>query len=442
MNLNSLNILVVDDKREAGQQIVDALWDGGFSVQFSQYDPQRLMKISKKKDAGMRGVRIVFMDINLIGGAMGSDGQNFSAIQTTLQTLLAKDNGPYVLITWSTHDDYADRLFSFLYERLPVEYQPVLTKRMSKTDYAGRSSRKLPGAVNKILSDLGVAGSLIGWESLIRQAGVSTLDTVLRLADGLPTDASHDNREKKLGAVIRSFSEAEAADHLDEETAFPALSSVLVQVLHDEVTSIIPHQSVAHGQKIVGMGKANAPDWGAKIHKALHVEYGKGKKIHAPGEVFAFPSYGKAKRAGLPKIKLEDFLAPQFLSEKWNKLSSADKQKVVDDSKLILLEITPPCDHATIKKLVWHRYVLGVQVGAEAAKYLTKADYLMRLPSFVAPEGSLCTVILNSRATVSVPPNVANELGTRLFRFRAQLLSDVIRWVSSQQARLGFVSVK
>src|SRR5471030_3107101 len=129
MNSNSLNILVVDDKREAGLQIVDALWEGGFSVQFEQYDPKRLIRL-KKQGVSMRGVRVVFMDINLIGGAMGSDGQNFAAIQTCLQTLLAHDNGPYLLITWSSHDDYADRLFVFLNERLPGEYRPISTKRL------------------------------------------------------------------------------------------------------------------------------------------------------------------------------------------------------------------------------------------------------------------------------------------------------------------------
>jgi CheY-like chemotaxis protein len=441
MNSNALNILVVDDKREAGLQIVDALWEGGFSVQFEQYDPKRLMRL-KKQAARMRGVRIVFMDINLIGGAMGSDGQNFGAIQVCLQTLLAKDNGPYLLITWSSHDDYADRLFAFLNERLPIEYRPISTKRLSKTDFSGKNKTKLPVAVKQILSNLGIAGCLIDWESLVREASSATLNTVSKLASDLPDHVNHSNREQKLGAVIRAFSEAEAADHLTNESAFPALSTVLIQVLNDEVTSILPKSLATHGVAIMAMGKIQSPEWGSRVHRALHIEYGGIKRMHAPGDVFAFPAYAKIKRGGLPKLKLDVFLAEQFFDlKKWQNMAQTDKDPIINDSRLILAEITPPCDHATLKKLLWHRYVLGVELGPAAIKSLIKADYLLRLPKFVSMENKAFTLVLNSRATVTIPPDSANELGARLYRLRSQLFADVIRWVSAQQARLGYVTI-
>lgn len=442
MNLATPNILVVDDKEDAGLKIVRALWEGGFAPRFIRYDGRILKKITREKSA-MRGIRVVFMDINLISGAMGADAQNFSAIQHVLETVLSEDNGPYLLVTWSSHDDYADRLFQHLDNRLALNRRPIATKRLSKTDFEGKNATRLPAEVKRILSEVGFAGCLIGWESLIRDAGIATVNRINKLAFSLP-DEGYRDRNQKLGAIIRSFAEAEAADHINLDSAFPALASVLAHVLHDDAFSMTKPLATHHGPSIMEMARTTDSGTRAKIHQALHVEYGGlNNRGPAPGDVFVYPVKNKTKRGGLPILDFSDFIPEQFFElSKWSKLDEEAKKPIIAATRIILVEITPPCDHANLKKLVWHRYVLGIESNQLAASYLKKkADYLHQLPSFSSPSGDELTIILNSRATASVPPAEANALGKRLYRLRAQMLSEIIRWVSGQQARLGYIQL-
>lgn len=444
MNPGAPQILIVDDKEEAGLSIVKALWDGGLAAHFFSYDPARLVRVKRQKRS-MRGIRIVFMDINLIGGAMGSEQQNFTVVQTVLQTLLAADNGPYILITWSSHDDYADRLFQFLLDRLPINLKPALTKRLSKDEFIGAKVNKLPSAVNTLLSNLGFAGCLIGWEGVVKDATVSATFTIAKLADTLADDANHPSRDAKLGAVIRALAKAEAEEHLDNQSAFPALSTVLSQIMFDGVSARAIKASSTFGPHIMMAVDVTHPeDWSFDVHRALHFEHDTPHQMHAPGDVYLFPGPRKQERAGLPVLQAKTFLTSQFFDQnKWKKLSGADQAAAMKDSRLIMTEITPPCDHARpSSKLVWHRYVIGAEFGSIASKYLKgKSDYLMQLPTFKTENGKTKIVVLNSRVTASVTPKDAFVLGKRLYRLRPQLLSDLIRWVSGQHARLGYVEL-
>lgn len=441
MNL-STSILVVDDKDDAGLQIIKALWDGGFSARFIQYDGRILKRIKREKSAA-RGVRVVFMDINLISGAMGADAQNFSAIQGTLETILNADNGPYLLVTWSSHDDYAERLFTYLNLRLELSRRPVATRRLSKTDFEGSKSVRLPNEVKRILSDIGFAGCLMAWESLVRDASVATLSKISGLAGNLPDHADYPDQDRKLGAIIRSFAQAEAADHIDSESAFPALASVLSEVLYDEAFALTESLSPHHGPSIMTMAGLSNEATRIQINQALHVEYGGVRnRTPAPGDVFVFPTKGKRNRGGLPILDFDEFVPDQFFEPgKWKNCSAEQRSALLAGSRLILVEITPPCDHASRKKLVWHRYVLGVEVNDVAAKYLKKADYLKTLPTFSGNQGTAITISLNSRATASVQPSAIDQIGRRLYRLRSALLSEVIRWVSGQQSRLGYLEL-
>jgi hypothetical protein len=293
------------------------------------------------------------------------------------------------------------------------------------------------------LSDIGFSGCLVGWESLVRDAGVTTLNKISRLALDLP-DREYPDKNQKLGAIIRSFAEAEAADHLDAESAFPALASVLSQVLHDDAFSLTKTLADLHGPSIMTMSRTTDAATRARINQALHIEYGGIKKRSpAPGDVFAFPLKSKRQRGGLPPLELEKFVPEQFFdSNKWKARTDEQRKTVLEGVRLILVEITPPCDHANLKKLVWHRYVLGVELNSEAAACLNKkADYLKHLPVFAESTGATLTISLNSRATASVPPGDIAAIGKRLYRLRTQLLSDIIRWVSGQQSRLGYLEL-
>ena len=103
-------ILIIDDKESDGVKIAKAIWNSKYAVRFIRYDPKLLMKTGKER---LRGVRLVFMDIDLIGdGVPGTGSKTFSAVQKALEYCLDERNGPYILITWSTFDAQRKHCFS------------------------------------------------------------------------------------------------------------------------------------------------------------------------------------------------------------------------------------------------------------------------------------------------------------------------------------------
>jgi hypothetical protein len=165
----------------------------------------------------------------------------------------------------------------------------------------------------------------------------------------------------------------------------------------------------------------------------------------APGDVYLYPKRTRSTRKPLPNIEHSTFLVENFVAADFAKNSpdtDAQRADLVRDWLLVLVEVTPPCDHAQAKQ-VWHRYVVGAEMPEAAVDRkgaLPKAEYLMRLPAvkvsaIVEPR----VLILNARLVVSVPPKEARGIRRWKYRLRIQLLGDVIGWLSRQQSRVGHV---
>ncbi|WP_419625104.1 hypothetical protein, partial [Thiolapillus sp.] len=110
-------ILIVDDKQEHGEAIVRKLWRLGYTSLFVHFDQAVL---ADGEYGPFQGVRLVFMDLDLIGeGRLGNGSSAYAAVETTIKTILDDNNGPWMLVTWTGHADHADKLLSHLKKRLP-----------------------------------------------------------------------------------------------------------------------------------------------------------------------------------------------------------------------------------------------------------------------------------------------------------------------------------
>jgi hypothetical protein len=68
MPINIPRIIIIDDNREHGIKVAGAIWSSGYPVRYLEY-PSDVVKIGTNK---FSGVRVIFMDIDLIGdGAIG-----------------------------------------------------------------------------------------------------------------------------------------------------------------------------------------------------------------------------------------------------------------------------------------------------------------------------------------------------------------------------------
>jgi hypothetical protein len=442
MNFGSPRVLIMDDREEEGIRIAKALWESGLSARFVKYDEKILVKAAKRK---LKGVRVFFMDINLLGGAMGAEQMNFSAVQQCIQSLLDDENGPFLLITWSSHDDYADRLFVYLNERLPEQLKPAATARLDKSSFLGRNKPRLKTEMEKRLVSSSYFTLLWSWESAVFESAAHVTSQVAELALGV--DGGKPN---SIGTVLKALATAEAGKRLSAKNAVRSYSSVLNQILLDCTEARVPQQVkpalTADLMSLPDGGKV-AP-WKRRANRMINIDETSHEGGHSPGDVYPYPEHSRRSKRPLPNVEHDKFLIENFVGPDFAKgKADADRQKsdLVKDWKLVLVEVTPPCDHAQAKQ-VWHRYVVGAEMSEESCDTKnaipSKADYLMKLPAVqLVSESKPQVLILNSRLVVSISPKETGKVKKRKYRLRSQLLGDVIGWLSRQQSRIGYVLV-
>lgn len=434
--------IIVDDNENEGMQIAKSLWDSGLAIRFVHYNPAKFVSAKSQK---LRGVRLIFMDIDLLGtGTMGSDGtQCFTTIQQVLTHMLGEDNGPYVLVTWSAHDDYAERLFTHLSERLPSAIRPITVKRLNKEDYKGSSKKtrtKLIKEVKGILGDLGPASCLTQWESLLTSASCDTIHGLMQIPEATPDQ----DRVEKLKSVIKSLAEAEADKQLTADNALASLHTTLNQILFDHLSRKSDKDPMRLGGLITSGGKSpQNEDWKSTINSLINLDYSSSSNGHMPGAVFEYPE--SKIRIQVPKIQPQSFVEENFFDKKeLDKITDQqERTSIVTSAKLVLVEITPLCDFAQAK-FVWHRYVIAVMMPSSIKKkYVASGQYLKETATFKPPTTATpFKLILNSKLTVSIKPEESSKLKGRLFKIRQPLLADIMTWISYQSSRSGYVSLK
>jgi len=448
MPLSVPRILVVDDIEEDGIKVAKSIWDSKYAIRFIKYDQESLVKAGKEN---MHGVRIIFMDMDLIGdGTFASGSKNFTAVQQVLQYCLNEKNGPYVLITWSTFDEYAEELFRHLNERLPISLRPSLCKRLNKEDYKDGDG-KLSEKVREFMGELEAIGALILWEKSIQYAACETLSELIDVASRSGIEETRD----ALRSVLYSLARAEAEQILDEANAVKHLYSVLSQILYDNLADIQPEEEEVLG-KLIYSGKDQEPKdpWGQKINTMLHLDLTdpEPNSGHMPGDVFPYPEKGHG--LPIPEEELDKFLRGNFMSLTKEEDNETYKAKIEKACQLVLVEITPPCDYSQ-RKVVWHRYVVAARVSTDfdqLTRVLNRVkkerenrlpDFCWGSPEFQIKEDAPFRIIFNARLVVSMPPKsqFQEKVGRRLFRIRQPLLGDMIGWLSGRSSRQGHVSV-
>ncbi len=440
-------IIVIDDIREEGLQIANAIMDSGHSARFIQYDP---VKIQEQKKAPLFGVRFVFMDIELVGGGTFGDGSSqFSAVERTILDLLSEFNGPYIMILWSKHTDHCDRLKAHLLERLPNHHHPIEFKSLSKDEYKdGANMANLLAEVTRHIESLGAIDCLLAWENNIHSASSSTLAALIEIAH----EWQGDSLNLKIRDVLGKLARAEGEKNLSETNAVFHLYSALKNILHDKLTSYnyAGRPQLGDWGKVIMEGSTSTqqPQCASILHSMMHLDLSEDDSADAqePGDVFAYPSIEDLPIPKLTAANIDDLFAnidKKIQLPTGTGATDVEKKTYRDlvksKSSFVLMEISPPCDHAQ-NKAPWHKYIVGLRIPVD--KIDSIGEYTKLIPAVQLPgDTSPFVIVFNARCTLSLPKSMASKLGKRMFRIRQDLCSAIMVWLAQQNSRLGHVSL-
>lgn len=220
-------VVAVDDDREELSRIVGTLRDLGIGCISYNYPNER------PEQSNDSSVRVIFMDINLVGGnSPENDPQVFAAPISLIGRIISDTNGPYALITWSDtnlHESLVERI-----AQTPelANKQPFHTRCLPKGGFVG-NPQGLATEVRSIFEGTPPFGALLDWERRVSKASNTVLLSVYQHSQRFAEGNSSEKMDLMLSHLaVASFGQTHADAH-----RFEAVSEALLPILGDALNS-------------------------------------------------------------------------------------------------------------------------------------------------------------------------------------------------------------
>lgn len=278
-------IVVVDDDAGHLNAIVVALRSLGLACLSYQYPDER-----PDADTSFGGIRLLVMDINLVGG--NSPGNNPATLGPTtslINRIISKENGPYALITWSTTDLH-DALVRRLQELgLLEEKMPFFSMPLAKTEFLDDPS-SLKEAIKTLLTTNAPFGALLDWEKRVSRASERVLSNIAGFSRQFPGIDSAEKMDRTLSMLaVNAFGQSNVSEHRFESTN-EALMPILGDAISAELFSTEDRDIWSRAVTKYGEKTELAPAVVSTLNSAVNLDISIGLKAYRRGALLELPA--------------------------------------------------------------------------------------------------------------------------------------------------------
>lgn len=169
------SIIVVDNKEEDLQAIAGVFNMHGIGCRTIECDGFNLLP------QPLNGVKLAFFDINFTDA--GDETAILSALRSVLASTISKDNGPFVLVFWTTNSQMVNSFTTFVnrddtYKQLP---KPIHVTTLDKTRFIAQSEQ-LMVAIDTIYSS-NLVKCLFTFNEELQRASDDCMNNIISLID-------------------------------------------------------------------------------------------------------------------------------------------------------------------------------------------------------------------------------------------------------------------
>ena len=439
--ISAPRIVAIDDNVEhlqALQQGFDTLGGHCVALEYSE--------ALERKIHFRTGVRLVFMDINLLPGSGNALGaRTFDPVIVALRKTLSSKNGPYALITWTNMPDTHHALVAYLRENLEPEMLPAADHCLAKDEFLGNPDelkRELAG----LRSRMPGFGLLMDWERVVSEAADMAVSDVFGLGKG--GEEHSDGRVANIGFNIgvAAAGIAQASEH-----PFHSFVMGMSPVLADRLDHVVPDGDVEGlWTTTLGPHRGRLTDWDSKarLNSFFNVTEVIGGSS-APGTVYELrvkdltPYFGKEYRSGIAAMRSKEFVPIKDREECREQVGRLCKWRFV--------RIGAACDYANEKDKVLEGHA-AVEVPESCFAYTTLKNgrqfpdtpknngWLFQTPPFFW-KGQIRVLVINLRFRVSFPKRRIKGFQPA-YRFREDLSSEIALHSANFGTRPGIVEFR
>lgn len=453
-------VVAIDDNEDHLQKIVWGLGKAGFSAIPFHVDDG---KLEAPPSQPLLGVRIVFTDIHMVGGAMTQSVIHASNIIKCLKRIIA--GGPYVLIFWSQYPGDTEEIQRLILERAegakltpPIGFGSIDKKEVFAASHSdildGFDAIKLRDLIFENIAEFKTLAVAISWEERTASAAARTTNRLFELVrdSGQPSE----DWERLLAFLATEAIGQESA----KKRLISALDSALLPLLEDQLQLIgdeptAPAEDLTRLLSFIEEAGFDCPK--DVIKSKLNTSY----LIEEipPGADADSCSRGMVSCLGGSYLNSGPFLnafhydVDTLIQKEFatRELSREEKSKV----KLHIVELGPECDHVQ-GKIGTQRYLLSILVPSEIYSAFVGTAAGKPIKSIRYKNDSIIDIgrvhlnhsthgeyhlLISSRCFMTLPAKAAVHC-TPKFRLRRALLEEVAHRYITYARRPGVMRFK
>jgi len=458
MNLpKSGRVVVIDDESKDALPLIKVLSRQKIST---TYFSGRIEELPNKH---FTDVRIVFLDI-VLEGMSGREEEKIilSVLYKVIEKIISPENGPFILILWTKHDNYNDTLEKMLKNQ---NYQPILLNLQKtecmKEDNDEYDLEKISTKIEEKLKKVGIYDIFLLWENIVHDSVSTTINEFSQLIK------FDDNWNAEMVKIYYNLAKAWVGQHIDSIDSKEILRNALFTfkgIFEDNLEKNIKNTETI--PEIVflekNMNQNLKEDIKAKINSKLLLDIDC-KKIFPPGCLYFIEDCNNSEK----EILINDAINKTELNKQYKQYKKSFCGKKNDVSKnefeekfletlsdkieLIQLEVTPFCDYIQ-KKMKVSRLVKGflcpIQISFDMCgtnlpvnlygknSLIKQHTQFLYLSPIFEYKGKQYFLILDFRHFTS-SKNEKMQNKKILFRLRKDILSEIQVKLSSHINRTG-----
>lgn len=461
MNIGDSRVLIIDDSREEVIKLIDLLNREGIS--YNYYSGTNKSELPSKP---LSRVRFVFLDF-VLGNDGQSDKTKISVLIANLKKLISRNNGPYVILTWTKNDTPDGDLIDLLKNELmkcDAIPNPLDIIRLEKTD-SYNNILKIKKTIDINFQKTNIFNILLDWELNSFSAGTDVLNTIFDLVEiNNDLDFKKYSKEtiKQIEFYLTQIAKGAYGSNITEEEITARVQNSLSMLLKDNIERKVDSQTIAK-------------EIGKKLHKHIKSKISSKKSasindifllmknslsksspgnIYLHSEIISSAKKNKKENDCVQLKRIYKNYLSNFFDKKYSNTKLGLFSDYESDIKLrttpIYLELTPSCDHANGKQknvrlifglLVPEKYTNNSKTKEIKNKNIRKiGDSIFESQPIIYGD-ELYYIILDYAHYYSLHTSVLKD-STPLFRLREDFLYLIQKNVANHLSRPGIFGLE
>lgn len=419
-------IIIIDDNEDDLKKLSKVFHDHGIGCKSFIYDGFNF-------PTPMLGVRFAFFDIHL-----NQDSNVNSTLKDAISHYISVDNGPFVLIFWSSNTNKIEDFIEFVNrtnDEFKNKLKPILLEAIDKSEFIEKNNR-LEEKLDSILSK-DIAQCLIKFDEEILIAARQTLDNLLQIIPygnkwGDATEFNENCKKvfSKIAEASYGLTRAKAnPDAAIRECILPILENILShnsQIYWKEY--LTPLQNACKSNELKFPSNFSTATLNSVFHVTTCVEQCTKEERGAVCCII------KEKRENifntLFKISFEEWLRI---------IVKNPDEELQNNTKIVGIEISASCDFSQDKKRT-KKYILGAIIPVSTQINKNTPDYVYQPPAIKYNDQEYI-ILVNFNYTF-VESNENQFLDSPLFVLRKEMMDLIGNKYANHISRIGITSFR